>query len=379
MTGAGADWGRFLSQSPADGFRTRFGSAFAGQTVCIAGAGGFIGSALVNALAPEGLQSLILLDSSEYGLFRIQRRMETAHPAVSSIPVLGSIGDDRLVDEVFSRYRPDIVFHAAAFKHVGLLERNPFSAIANNALSTWTLAQAALRHAVSRLVLVSTDKAVRPHSVMGVSKRIAELMTLAQCRTNAVRLANVIGSTGSVVPLFLEQISQGEPLSVTHAEASRYFLTADETVTAILAAGAAPCEGRVLMPEFGEPVRIAELARFLASACNHAEIPIRFTGLRPGEKVTEDLIGPGETPVGTVDGPLTVVETHRLSRADGARAATQLSECVASRRIDRLLETILRLVPEYVPGDCMQCSDSPSAPSIRMNALPRLTPDLPEV
>lgn len=206
MTG-GPGWERFLPPSTAAGFRTRFGAAFAGQTVCIAGAGGFIGSALVKALAPEGLRSLILIDSSEYGLFRIQRRMEAAHAGVSSIPVLGSIGDDGLLDEVFTRFRPDIVFHAAAFKHVGLLERNPFAAIANNAVGSWTLARSALRHGVSKLVLVSTDKAVRPHSVMGVSKRIAELMTLS-CGNNAVRLGNVIGSTGSVVPLFLEQIAK---------------------------------------------------------------------------------------------------------------------------------------------------------------------------
>lgn len=347
MTG-GPGWERFLPPSTAAGFRTRFGAAFAGQTVCIAGAGGFIGSALVKALAPEGLRSLILIDSSEYGLFRVQRRMEAAHAGVSSIPVLGSIGDDGLLDEVFTRFRPDIVFHAAAFKHVGLLERNPFAAFANNAVGSWTLARSALRHGVSKLVLVSTDKAVRPRSVMGVSKRIAELMTLS-CANNAVRLGNVIGSTGSVVPLFLEHIRKGEPLCVTDIEASRYFLTADETVAAILAAGAAPCEGKVLMPDFGEPVRIAELAHFLASAHNRGETPIRLTGLRPGEKVTEDLIGPGETAIGTIDGPLTVVETPLLSPAECSDAAAQLSACIAGRRIESLLETILRLVPDYVP------------------------------
>jgi FlaA1/EpsC-like NDP-sugar epimerase len=354
MTGRNQDWDRFLSQSLSDGFRTGFAAAFAGQSVCVAGAGGFIGSPLVRALAQAKPRSLVLLDSSEYSLFRIQRWMETEAAGVACQPVLGSVGDDRLLDSVFTRFGPQTVFHAAAFKHVGLLERNPFAAIANNALGSYSLSQAALRHGVSKLVLVSTDKAVHPHSVMGVSKRIAELLTLSfsepSSPANAIRLGNVIGSTGSVGPLFLEQIQKGQPISVTHPEASRYFLSLDETVTAILAAGSAPCEGKVLLPEFADPVRIAELASFLASGT----APLRFTGLQPGEKVTEDLIGPDETPVGIVDGPLSVLNTRKLAREECERAVERLSACVANRDVGSLLEALLWLVPEYKPSHLLE-------------------------
>jgi FlaA1/EpsC-like NDP-sugar epimerase len=312
--------------------------------VCVAGAGGYIGSALVKALAFEGSRSLILLDSSEYGLFKIQRHMETEHSAVSCQYILGSVGDAGLLEEVFTHLRPEIIFHAAAFKHVGLLERNLFAAIGNNVFGTYTLCKSALRHSVSKLVLVSTDKAVRPHSIMGVSKRVAELVTLS-LGGNAVRLGNVICSTGSVIPLFLEQIEKGEPLSVTHPEASRYFLSIDETVAAILAAGSAPCKGKILLPKFADPVRIVDLARSLGGA-----LPIRFTGLGPGEKMTEDLIGPDEAPIGTIDGPLTVLDTRRFSPEECDEAVASLSACIARRDVTGLIEALCRLVPEYTPS-----------------------------
>jgi FlaA1/EpsC-like NDP-sugar epimerase len=326
-----------------------------GPAVCVTGAGGYIGSALVKALARTGARSLILLDSSEYALFEIARYMDATHPAVSWEAVLGSVGDNRLLESIFTRVRPDIVFHAAAFKHVALLERNPFGAISNNVLGSYTLSKAALRHGVSKVLLVSTDKAVRPHSVMGVSKRIAELLTLSlsgpACAANAVRLGNVIGSRGSVIPLFLEQIEKGLPLSVTHPEASRYFLSIKETVTAILAAASTACEGKILLPELGEPVRIAELARILGPAS-----PIRLMGLQPGEKVSEDLIGPDEAPAGIVDGPLTVLNTRTLSRDQCDHAVKRLSACVERGDVGSLLEALLWLVPEYKPSALMEQS-----------------------
>jgi len=360
MTGGKQDWGRFLPQFSSDGFRSRFAAVFAGQTVCVAGAGGYIGSALALALAHAGLRSLILLDSSEYGLFKIHRQIETASPGMSCQPFLGSVDDGPLLDSIFTRFRPETVFHAAAFKHVALLERNPFAAISNNVLGSYTLSKAALRHGVSKLVFVSTDKAVHPHSVMGVSKRVAELLTLSLsepcCPANAVRLGNVIGSTGSVVPLFLEQIEKRQPISVTHPDASRYFLSLDEAVAAILAAGSAACEGKVLLPEFADPVRIAELASFLASAIasDGNSLPLRFTGLQPGEKVTEDLIGPDEAPIGIVDGPLTVVNTRILTREECESAVERLSACVANRDLASLIEVLLLLVPEYKPSHLME-------------------------
>jgi FlaA1/EpsC-like NDP-sugar epimerase len=331
----------------------KFATAYAGQVVCVAGAGGYIGSTLVKALAPAGLKSLVLVDTSEYGLFEIERWIQTEYPAASYECVLGSVDDARLLDDVFSRLHPQTVFHAAAFKHVGLLENNPFAAIRNNALATYTFAQAAPRHGVARFILISTDKAANPHGVMGVSKRIAELFTLSFDCTNVIRLGNVIGSPGGVIPLFLEQIEKSQPLSVTHRDASRYFLSKDETVMSILAAGLANCEGKVLLPKFNDPVRIADLARFLIGA---RTLPIHCTGLKPGEKLTEDLIGRNERKVGLIDGPLTVVETNGLSRAETREAVHRLSTAVADRDADRLLEALCTFVPEYVPSRlALQC------------------------
>ena len=227
----------------------------------------------------------------------------------------------------------------------------------NNALGTYALVKAALRHGVAKLLLISTDKAVCPHSVMGVSKRIAELITVAfsgpTCRMNAIRLGNVIGSSGSVVPIFREQITKGQSLTVTHPEASRYFLSEQEAAGAILAAGAAPCEGSVLLPELGEPVNIAELAGFLAGvkANGHGgTTPLRFTGLRSGEKLKEDLVAAHEMRVNTVDGPLTVIKTRRFSTVELEEAAERLITCVADRNAPELLKAILSLVPEYTPS-----------------------------
>jgi FlaA1/EpsC-like NDP-sugar epimerase len=328
-----------------------FAAAYAGQVVCVAGAGGYIGSTLVKALAPAGVRSLVLIDTSEYGLFEIERWIQTECPSASYECVLGSIDDIALLDDVLGRLHPQTVFHAAAFKHVGLLETQPFAAIRNNALATYTFAGAAARHGVSKFVLISTDKAVNPHSVMGVSKRIAELFTLSFAGTNVIRLANVIGSTGSVVPLFLEQIEKGLPLSVTHPEASRYFLSKAEAVESILAAGLATCEGMVLLPQFADPVRIHDLARFLIGS---RTLPVHFTGLKPGEKLAEDLIGVDEYKAGFMDGPLTVVETNALSRMETRDAVHRLSTCVAERDAGRLFETVCAIVPEYVPSRLAQ-------------------------
>jgi len=352
-------WKRFLPQSHSNGFRSEFAVAFAGQTVCVAGAGGYIGSALVKALGAEGLRAIVLLDSSEHALFELQRYMEAAYPAAPCQYILGSVDDAGLLAAVFSRFRPQIVFHAAAFKHVGLLEHSPFAAIQNNSLGTYTLVRAALAHGISKLVLVSTDKAVNSHSVMGVSKRIAELITLSlsspACQANAIRLGNVIGSTGSVIPIFLEQIANGRPISVTHPQASRYFLSREEAVTGILAAGGADCEGMVLLPALADPVLVTDLADFLLKTHDRSgTTPLCFTGLRPGEKLTEDLVGANETPAGTIGGPLTVVRTERLSRAECEEAATQLSSCIARRDPGSLLQSLCQLVPEYVPSKLMR-------------------------
>jgi FlaA1/EpsC-like NDP-sugar epimerase len=337
------EWRRFLPQVSSEAVQSRFAAAYAGKDVCVSGAGGYIGSALVKALAGEGPRSLTLLDSSEYGLFEMQRWMAAEYPRVSCAAVLGSVCDAALVGDMLRRFQPRVVFHAAAFKHVGMLERNPFVAIENNALGSYWFGRAAAGSGVAKFVLISTDKAANAHSVMGVSKRLAELFC-----PNAIRLGNVIGSPGSVVPLFLEQIENGRPVGVSHAEASRYFLTRGEAVDLVLAAGLVDFEGMVSVPEFQDPVGIAELARFLIGS---RDLAIRFTGLQPGEKVSEDWIGYGELEVGKAQGPLRLIQTVRL--AEESRAVQRLTECLAHRDVGALVGTLRSLVPEYVPSKLM--------------------------
>lgn len=306
--------------------------------ILITGAGGYIGAALVKAIATTTPAHLILLDSSEQNLFNLVRHLEPIpHEAI-----LGSVTDAALLDSLFRRFRPTTVYHAAALKHVALLERNPFAAVRTNAIGTYTLARAALQHGVSNLVLVSTDKAVNPHSIMGASKRIAELIVAVlatpECRMNAIRLGNVIGSTGSVIPIFLEQIKKGGPITVTHPDVTRYFMSLNDAVEAVLAAGAAESSGRILLPDLGEPGRIADLARLLiAKAADDPtrEIPIEFIGLRPGEKLHEDLTFDSE-----------VLETPLELHAHMA----QLACLIAAEGLAGLVRLIREMVPEYQPS-----------------------------
>ncbi len=257
-------------------------------------------------------------------------------------------------------FSPSVIYHAAAFKHVPLLERNPIAAVRNNAIGTYTLAQAALRHGTPQLILISTDKAVNPHSVMGVSKRLAELAVVSlssgairrpACRMNAIRLGNVIGSTGSVVPIFLRQIAERRPVTVTHPEATRWFMSPNQAVHAILAGGAAEIEGRILVPELGAPTRITDLATFLIGT---VEVPIVYTGCRPGDKLTEELSTKAETREGAIQGPLHVIRTCRFQPAELADIMQGLGDRIAARDVPALIQMLCTTVPEYVPSDILR-------------------------
>ena len=253
MESSGVDWHRFLALPDGDTAISNF--SHAGNCVLITGAGGSIGSALAKAIARAGVQRLLLLDSSEISLFELQGQIARICGNVSFEIVLGSVDDAGLLDSLFSRHRVDVIYHAAAWKQVALLESNPISAVRNNGIGTYTLAQAAMRGGVPKLVLVSTDKAVNPRSIMGASKRIAELVVAsgssARCRMNAIRLCNVIGSSGSVVPIFLRQLERRQPVTVTDPEVSRWFLTIAQTVEAILACGASSQDGENPAPSGG--------------------------------------------------------------------------------------------------------------------------------
>src|SRR5579863_1891255 len=266
-----------------------------GDKMLVTGAGGCIGSALAHRLAKSDAQSLILLDHSEHELYEIDLALDAGAGPVPHISIVGDICDAALLAEVFEEHRPTTIYHAAAFKHVPMMERNPLAAIRNNVFGTLALARAAHKYKAVQLVMVSTDKAVNPRSVMGVSKRIAELILLRwnriSTRMKAVRLGNVLGSRGSVVPLFIKQIARGGPVTVTHPDVQRYFVSLSEAVDIICAAGDQQ-NGGIFVAQAGKPVMIADLARQLirdAGVSPAKEIPIAFTELRPGEKLDEEM------------------------------------------------------------------------------------------
>ena len=283
----------------------------AGQVVLVTGAGGSIGSELCRHIVQQGPRQLLLLDHSEYGLYSIHQELQVLcaarHATVEIVPLLGSISNARRLREVFARYRPACVYHAAAYKHVPLVESNAAEGIANNVFGTLNVAQAAIEAGVANFVLVSTDKAVRPTNVMGASKRMAELVLQALAvhrgaggtRFCMVRFGNVLGSSGSVVPLFRSQLASGGPLTVTHPDVTRYFMTIPEAAQLVLHAGAMAAGGEVFVLDMGEPVKIMQLARRMVelsglrvrdSAAPDGDIEISITGLRPGEKLYEELL-----------------------------------------------------------------------------------------
>ncbi len=316
----------------------------AGRRVMVTGAGGSIGSELSRQIAALAPEALVLLDRYENGLYGVGRQLARASGAVMAHEVIADVTDGARVRAVLAEYRPDIIFHAAAHKHVPLMEANPCEAVKNNVLGTRLLSEAAEREGVSRFVLISSDKAVNPSSVMGATKRVAELMmqrhaARADCAFVAVRFGNVLGSSGSVVPLFLEQIAAGGPVTVTHPDVERYFMLIPEAVHLVLHAAAIGQPGALYVLEMGEPIRVLDLARNmirLSGFVPEADIPITFIGLRPGEKLTEDLTGPDESveassvekilrvrTTGAVDGTCfdaRVAELERLAAEGDAKA-----------------------------------------------------------
>jgi FlaA1/EpsC-like NDP-sugar epimerase len=279
-----------------------------GKTVLVTGAGGSIGSELCRQLTRLGLQRLILVEQGETALFEIERELVDERSFSAAVPVLADVGNPTKMRQVFERYEPSIVFHAAAYKHVPLMEANPLESVRNNALATKVVADAAVAHGVERFVLVSTDKAVNPKTVMGQSKAVCEWVVEAygarediSTRFVAVRFGNVLGSSGSVIPIFRRQIEKGGPVTVTHPEMTRFFMTIPEAASLVIQSGSIGGEGHVFVLDMGDPVKIVELAEQMIrlSGKDPGEIGIDFVGARPGEKLHEELWGEGETVVAT--------------------------------------------------------------------------------
>ena len=269
------------------------------RVVAVTGAGGSIGSELCRQIAEQNPRTLLLIEQSEVQLFPIEQELLERGHGGAVVPIIGSVLDLARMEYVFRRFRPEVVFHAAAYKHVPMMESQPGEAIKNNSLGTARLAEIALAHNVQRFVLISTDKAINPTSVMGASKRLAEVYLQAlwaaqpdRTKFMAVRFGNVLGSSGSVIPVFTRQIARGGPVTVTHPDVTRYFMTIPEAVGLVLQTAVLGSGGEIFVLDMGQPVKIADLARQLIELSGlkpDEDIEIRFTGLRPGEKLYEEL------------------------------------------------------------------------------------------
>ena len=331
-----------------------------GSRVLVTGAGGSIGSALTKTIAGYAPQLLVLLDRSEHNLYEIETDLSMNRVSVPHASVLGDVCNEKWISETLERYRPNTIYHAAAFKHVPLMERNPIAAIQNNVLGTNALARAARKHRVKTMIMVSTDKAVSPRSIMGASKRLAELALVRwsseESRMTSIRLGNVYGTEGSVVKLFEQQILAGGPVTVTHTEATRYFLKLQEAVDLILVASDLPGDANILIPYLGKPVKILDLAcRMIEEAGFIANkgIPITFIGLRPGDKMSEDRASSNESVIPTDDPRLSRVKSAEMhpDRFDALMA--NLARAVDGRDLFAILETLRSMVPEYEPSECL--------------------------
>jgi FlaA1/EpsC-like NDP-sugar epimerase len=345
-----------LSRAPVRLDLPRVRHFIAGRTVVVTGAAGSIGSELCRQLAASEPERLVLYDRHENGMFALEMELKQRFAEVELVPVLGDVLLADQLDSVFRAYRPEIVFHAAAYKHVPLAERNLIEAVRNNVIGTRNVAQAAVKHGARDFVLVSTDKAVRPTSVMGVTKRVAELLVQGMqnggCRFVAVRFGNVLGSNGSVVPLFREQIARGGPVTVTHPDVTRYFMTIPEAVQLILQAATLGEAGQILLLEMGEPVRIADLARHMIELSGFRpdeDIEVVFTGLRPGEKLYEELVDDGEEVVRTEIERIRTLRTAAVRRSPHD-FVPRFEELVARGDATGLVALLRELVPSYAPS-----------------------------
>jgi len=333
-------------------------SLISGQVVLVTGAGGSIGSELCRQIARFGPTRLVLFELSEFALYQVEQDLSERFPHLPLGRLVGDVKDLSALRRVMAQHRPDLVFHAAAYKHVPLMEDdNAWIALRNNTLGTYLVAQAAAEHQVQRFVLISTDKAVNPTNVMGATKRAAEMVVshwaakASGTRFMAVRFGNVLGSSGSVIPKFKEQIAKGGPVTVTHPEITRFFMTIPEAAQLVLQAAAQAESGQVFVMDMGKSVKIADLAREMIRLSGHTEveIPIVFSGLRPGEKLYEELLADADTTLPTPHPRLRLARLRDELPADWIERMLALADDESATTPATLRARLRDLVPEYAP------------------------------
>ncbi len=354
-----------LSRPPVPPEVERVSARVSNRVVMVTGAGGSIGSELTRQVLALRPCCLLLVDSSEFALYSIHRELEGLGIAECEIvPLLASVADRERMTQIFSTWSPHQVYHAAAYKHVPIVEHNVVEGIRNNALGTLTVAELAMAHGVENFVLVSTDKAVRPTNTMGASKRLAELILqglTTQSRGTCfsmVRFGNVLGSSGSVVPLFREQIRNGGPVTITHMEMTRYFMTIPEAAQLVMQAGALAKGGEVFVLDMGEPVRIVDLARNMIELSGltvrdeegNGDIAIRAVGLRPGEKLYEELLI-GDNPQPTAHPRIMMASERMLPWSDLCVRLEQMKRHVEQQEVAAARQLLITLVEEFSPTD----------------------------
>ena len=325
------------------------------KVILVTGGGGSIGSELCRQIASHNPKQLIVFDVYENNAYDLQQELKRAYPELNLVVLIGSVRNTHRVESVFEKYRPHIVYHAAAHKHVPLMEESPNEAVKNNVFGTYKTAMAADKYNTERFVLISTDKAVNPTNIMGASKRMCEMVVQMMNRHSrtefvAVRFGNVLGSNGSVIPLFKKQIEEGGPVTVTHRDIIRYFMTIPEAVSLVLQAGAYAKGGEIFVLNMGEPVRILDLAENLIRLSGYEpyeDIEIEFTGLRPGEKLYEEMLMDEE---GLQDTPNRLIHIGKPIEFDEELFKNQLDELyeIANRDSGQIKEAVRKIVPTYI-------------------------------
>ncbi len=349
-----------LGRDPVNLDVDTIGHFLTGKTVLVTGAGGSIGSELCRQVTAFKPKRLVLLEQAENNLFHIDRELRAREGRLKLTPVIADVCDRRRLEEVFAELEPDVVFHAAAHKHVPMMEINPGEAIKNNIFGTRNVADMACRHKAEAFVMISTDKAVNPTSVMGCTKRVAELYCQSrpatdQCDTTkfvVVRFGNVLGSAGSVVPIFREQIARGGPVTVTHPDMQRYFMTIPEATQLVIQAGAIGKGGEIMLLDMGEPVKIVDLARDMITLSGYRpdiDIQIEFLGMRPGEKLFEELRTSSEDVLPTHHEKIFIWQSRPYTPEEMDAVLDRLREVVDGTAPDAVSTALKAVVPEYEP------------------------------